>query len=415
MPPGKFHSIRDTTQFVIDVDFATNLADQLLVGGNVSGTTFVVVNDVSTGLASGGNVVFATVGGTTAAGDFQLASGPISAGAYNYDAQLLGAQWILGAVAGPGPTPALNATAALYESAPAILLGAFASAPTFHQRTDQRQWLTGNTSGESVLNGIWLRTVGNWADVTPSLSTSGARYDLRSVSFQTGADFDLGDWVLGVTGQYGTVNADVSNALGTGSLRGQGFGLGATATWVGASGSYFDLQGQANWIKTDLAAASTGVLLNNASMRAYAVSAEAGHRLALDANRHLVPQVQIGWGKLDAGRYTDNQSSAVDLGHPESLIGRLGLAYDAVKADGGGRFYAVGNLLHDFSGSHAVDLGGTPLSSKTGGTWAEIGLGGTLALGDGGSLYAEGSYRSALGRGSSRSAYSLNIGYRKTF
>jgi outer membrane autotransporter protein len=415
-------------QFVIDVDFATDFSDQLLVAGNVTGTTFVAVNDVSSGSASGNNVVFASVGGTTAAGDFQLAGGPLSIGAYNYDAQLLGNQWVLGTVAAaPGAAmrsifaaaavPALNATAALYESTPDILLQSFAATPTYQQRVQQRQWLSYGKTAGSAFQGVWVRSAASWANITPTASSSGASYDSSSLSLQAGADFNLGDWVFGLTGQYGTVDADVSNALGTGSLRGQGFGLGATASWEGTSGSYLDVQAQANRISADLSTASTGVLLNNAEMWAYAASVEAGHRFALGANRHIVPQVQLGWGKLDAGRFVDSQSSVVDLGAPESLIGRLGVAYEVSKAgaDGQGRFYAIGNLLHDFSGSRDVDLAGTPLTSRSGATWAEIGLGGAIALGGGASLFAEGSYRAALNGGPSRDAYSLSVGYRASF
>ncbi len=405
-------------QFVIDVDFAADIADQLLVSGTVSGATFVIVNDVSSGLASGNNVVFATVGGTTSAGNFQLAGGPISAGAYNYDTQLVGSQWVLGAVAAPGPTPgpALNATAALYESTPDILLGAFASAPTYHQRIDQRQWLTHDNAAGTGFQGFWMRSAGDWADITPQQSSSGASYDRDSVTLQAGADFNLGAWVLGVAARYGSVDADITNAMGSGSLSGHGYGIGATATWNGESGSYLDLQGGANWISADLETASTGFLLNNADMRAYSASAEAGHRFALDEDHYLIPQTQLSWGKLDAGRYVDSQSSVVDLGNPDSLIGRVGLAYEVVNAgaDGRGSFYAVGNLLHDFSGTRTVDLAGTTLTSKNVGTWAEVGVGGAVSVGRGASFYAEGSYRSALGDGS-LSAYSLNVGFRKAF
>ncbi len=129
-----------------------------------------------------------------------------------------------------------------------------------------------------------------------------------------------------------------------------------------------------------------------------------------------MPQVQLNWGRLDAGRFVDSQASVVDLGDPDRLVGRVGLAYEVANAGAGGQgsLYAVGKLLPDFSGTRGVDLAGTALTSKAGGTWAEIGLGGSMALGRGASLYAEGSYRTALDRGS-RTAYSVNLGFRKAF
>lgn len=427
-------------QFRIDVDFATDTSDQLMVSGNVTGTTYVVVNDMSSGAATGHNVAFVTVGGTTSAGDFQLANGPISVGAYNYDAQLVGQQWVLGVVTQPAafartaafsPTalaaplafapaaaalPALNATAALYESAPDILLGAFAELPTYRQRTSQRQWLSQPAEGGEGFQGFWLRTSGEWYDVNSRQSLSGASYDWNSTTLQAGADFNLGDWTLGLTAKYGHLNADVTNPLGFGSLDGDGYGIGANATWVGGNGSYLDMQAEANWISADFGTNTAGTLTNGTDMHTYALSIEAGHAFAIGENQSLTPQAQLSWGTLGGSRFTDLQASAVDLGDPDRLVGRIGVAYDfgTGNASGGNRFYAVGNILHDFSGTRTVDLAGTTLSSKNGGTWAEIGLGGAVELGGGASLYAEGAYRSALSSGSS-SAYSLSIGFRKTF
>lgn len=440
-------------QFVIDADFATNVADQLMVSGSVTGTTYVVVNNVSTGAATGNNVVFVTVGGTTSAGDFQLANGPISVGAYNYDAQLAGQQWVLGVVTQPAafartsalapttfaaaaapatsstlafapmaaavPTaaavPALNATAALYESAPDILLGVFTELPTYRQRTSQRQWLSQPAADGEGFQGFWLRTSGSWYDITPRQSLSGATYDWNSTTLQAGADFNIGDWTMGLTAQYGHLNADVTNPLGYGSLDGDGYGVGANATWAGGGGSYLDMQAQANWISADFSTNTAGTLTDGTDLHSYALSVEAGHAFAIGENQHLTPQAQLSWGKLGGSRFTDQQGSAVDLGDPDQLVGRIGVAYDFGDAKAGGnRFYAVGNILHDFSGTRTVDLAGTTLSSKNGGTWAEIGLGGAVDLGGGASLYAEGAYRSALSS-SSRSAYTLSIGFSKTF
>lgn len=420
-------------EFVIDVDLASDLSDQLMVSGNVTGTTYVVVNDVSSGAATGNNVVFVTVGGTTQAGDFQLANGPISVGAYNYDAQLAGSQWVLGVVTQPAPfarmsafaptlmaapsataVPALNATAALYESAPDILLGAFADLPTYSQRMSQRQWLTRPATTGEGFQGFWLRASGSWYDITPKSSLSGASYDWNSASLQAGADFNLGDWTLGVTAQYGHLNADVTNPLGYGSLDSDGYGIGANATWAGGSGSYLDMQAQANWLSADFGTNTAGSLTNGTDMSTYALSIEAGHAFAIGPNQSLTPQVQLSWGGLGGSSFTDQQSSAVDFHDPDRVVGRIGLAYDFAGTDNGNRFYAIGNILHDFSGTQTVDLAGTTLASENGGTWAEVGLGGAVQLGGGSSLYAEGAYRSALSSGS-RSAYSLSIGFRKTF
>ncbi|WP_412766649.1 autotransporter outer membrane beta-barrel domain-containing protein, partial [Brucella intermedia] len=69
------------------------------------------------------------------------------------------------------------------------------------------------------------------------------------------------------------------------STRAQGWGLGATATWYGNSGFYVDAQAQANWYDSDLGVDAVNPTLANGNKGfGYALSLEAGQRIAIDQN-----------------------------------------------------------------------------------------------------------------------------------
>ncbi|MEZ5777742.1 MAG: autotransporter outer membrane beta-barrel domain-containing protein [Paracoccaceae bacterium] len=386
-----------------DVDFASDTADRLSIGGNVTASgTAVSVSDVSTGAPSGRNVLVVDVAGITAAGDFTLAGGPITSGAFTYDLALQGSSWFL--------TSAVNPTGSVYEVVP-FVLGALVNLPTHEQRLGQRQHLG---AGEDLIEGgSWIRAQFSRFDVTPTRSSGGSSFDGTSGGIQFGYDVpaeagDRGQWVFGLTGEFGTVRSAVANATGGGHIDGTGFGLGATATWYGHDGTYFDAQATVGWLEGDYSA-NGAPLASDADAKGKGVSVELGRRLGLNARDALVPQVQFSWSQIDGERFRDSQGSLIDLGRNERLIGRLGLAYERHEAaPGGGKFYAIGNLLRDLSDS-SVDVAGASLTSRVDDTWVEIGLGGSKVWDENRRLYAEASYRRSLG-GASGSGLGLVAG-----
>ena len=404
-----------TGQLLVDADLSNGSADRLVISGDVDGAsiTTIVVNNISAG-ASGGDVLIVSVDGNLSETNFQLDGGSITSGIWVYNlvtdpnAVLLKAQ--------------ANSIGAVYETAPSVLLSGFTSLPTLEQRVGQRQWVL---RGDNAVDGVWLRLHGEHARVEPAVSDSVARWNSNSFGLQFGADIvaaesDAGFWVLGVTGQYGTVNAGITNALGAGNISASGYGLGATATWHGYAGTYLDLQGQANWISANYDTAAHGVLASSRNATAYALSAELGHRVALDDNRALVPQAQLSWGQVSGGSFTDSQGNDVNLGTNSRTIGRIGLAYeyrpDGVTSGQNGSdeqmVYGIANILHDFSSPTSVDVAGTALQSRGERTWAEIGLGGSVEVAPNAMLYGQASYRPALGGGGSNNSLNGTVGLR---
>jgi outer membrane autotransporter protein len=160
-----------------------------------------------------------------------------------------------------------------------------------------------------------------------------------------------------------------------------------------------------------------GSLAKGQSVKAYALSAEVGHRFAISETATLVPQAQLMWGRIDGGAFTDSQGNAVDLGSDDRTIGRIGLAYEYApnKAAGGNqtKAYVIGNILHDFSGGSSVKVAGTTLSTKAAEkTWAEIGVGGSYAIDENKTLYGEAAYRTSFSGSSDNNGLSGTVGLR---
>ncbi|WP_162798110.1 autotransporter family protein [Sulfitobacter sp. JL08] len=417
-------------QLFVDVDFATDTSDTLVIGGNVTGAaTAVTLTNASTGVETGNDILVIDVAGTTALGDFTLSGGAYSVGAFRYNLDLQGSQWFLSNIGA-------NGTGAVYEAAPDALLR-FSSIPTLDQRVSQRQSLgkANSSNSTSPAEGAWLRIHGRKFDIAPQQSTSGNTYDGNIWGVQIGVDTQSieggnGHWVFGLTGQFGKLDSTAANGLGSGNIYAEGYGIGATATWYADQGSYLDAQAQINWIDSEISSSTSGSLVNGHSSTAYALSIEGGHRIKMGSQNALIPQAQLTWGHLDGGRFTDTAGDTVNLGSTESLLGRIGLAYeyeyDGASSGTGSstagpdqdrkRVYVIGNILHDFSGTSSVNVSGANLSAKNESTWAELGVGGSIVWDENMALFAEGSYRTEIsGNLGNNQGVGLTAGFRMTW
>ena len=394
---------------LVDVDTSMSMADTLIIEGSVqSAGTTVRVQSITSPVSLSSDIVAVTVNGTSMEGDFV---GALTSGAFDYSLLKDGNDFVFSATA-----VAINSTGAVYETAPSIL-GAFNRLPTLGQRVRQRQW-AGADRAKGVLEpsiGGWLSVHGNSLDAATS---TGSNTESTTWSLQAGADFavepgDQGQWVMGVTGQYGRLSSTVTSALGFGTIDAEGFGVGMTATWYGNAGTYVDLQGQVNWIDSDFASSAAGALAEGELSKAYALSAEVGHRFAMDQNTALVPQAQLTAGRVDGAGFTDSANNVVDLGNNSTALVRVGLAYEYETGGNRDKLYVIGNILHDFSSDSSVNVAGADLSTSAGeATWGEIGVGGSVTMNDTTTLYGEASYRSAFSGGSDNNGLALTTGLR---
>ncbi len=410
----------------LDIDFSTDTADILQVQGDVSGsTTQIAVDDVSLGEATGNDIVVVEVAGGTDAGDFELAGGLVSSGAYSYLLGLTGSNWTLSSFS--------RIDASLYNAAP-MAVASFSRLPTFEQRVSSRfRFVPGGSEDDQVSQsairispvpasaeeqiGLWARVVGDRSQTTLSgTNTFGHTSTIGYLQF--GADFGLphgrlGQWVLGANAKIGQLDSSIETAFGDGSFDADGYGAGLSATWYSVSNEYIDIQLQADKLTGDFTSSSSGSLASDIDTRTLSASVEIGKRIPISDRVALIPQAQIWAGRSDIDDFMDNQDVPVVPGIYDFAVGRVGMAYEFTDQSAAGdknrKAYLIGNLLREFSEDGAVRvMGVNHAATVENRTWAEIGLGESLQWDQSTQIYAEGAYRAALG-GSASDNYGVSV------
>ncbi|MEN5278828.1 autotransporter outer membrane beta-barrel domain-containing protein [Brucella sp. TWI432] len=417
--------------------------DMLKVGGDTSGTTSLkVINRGGLGAQTTNGIEVVDVAGDSK-GIFSLVSDyttkdgqkAVVGGAYAYTLQQgsgnKDGNWYLTSqyTPGPGPNPnpdcvgdncpnptpnpRYNPGVPVYQGY-AENMQALNKLPTLQERVGERYWTGRNGDGQAngaVVDsrGIWARIEGAHSRLEPQ-SATGAKQDVNTFIMQAGVDGQFyedenGRLVAGITGQYGTAHASSSALAGDGTARTNAWSLGATATWYGNNGFYVDAQGQVTWFDNDLNSdtANTG-LVDGAKAYGYAMSVEAGQRVAINDHWSLMPQAQLMWSSLDADAFHDVWGSRVHMQDGDSLTGRFGVAasYDNSWKGNGGLMvntsvYGVANLYQSFLGGTRINVAGVNIDTDNDKTWAGIGAGGTYAWADSKyAVYGEGSINTSL-------------------
>jgi len=331
--------------------------------------------------------------GETEPGDFALADGPLHFGGFaEYDLDLAAdGIWYL--------APDFLSQAYVYESLPGALqtIGAALNGQLVER--------VGVRDAADVASGVWGRAVGLSLDSEGDLdSTTGASFDQTIGFLQGGGELLVsegtsGRLLIGGLAHWGTSSLDVSGADGgaRGSADADFYGGGLTATWYGAGGLYVDGVVQYTAYDVDIASATRPA---SAETDGYgvSVSGEAGYRIPVGGAAFLVPQAQLVWQTVDFDDFTDTDGARIGLGDGDSLVGRLGVAFENSAAIGSAQVtgYVEANLLHEFLGDNEVTATslGEPftLTQDLGGTSVEVGFGTTVAVSRGVSFFGEVDY-----------------------
>jgi len=416
-----------------------SLTDMLRVNGDTSGSSKLHVNNVGgEGDVTVNGIKVVEVGGQSN-GSFALANGyttkdgkqAVVGGAYAYTLQQGGANtpddgdWYLTSQIRPCdeteicPSPVTPATR--YSAGVPVYEGylqnmrALNKLPTLQERVGERYWTgkngDGQTNGAAVDDrGVWARVEGAHNRLKPDTSLTRMKQDINTFIMQAGVDGqfyegETGKLIAGITGQYGHAKGDISSFHGDGAISTDGWSLGATATWYGNSGFYVDGQAQVTWFDSDLNSwtANQG-LADGRKATGYALSIEAGQRIALDQNWSLTPQAQLIYSSINADSFRDAWDSRVSLHDGDSLIGRIGIAANYANAwkgeDGlmvNTTVYGIANLYQEMLGGSSVNVAGVDFDTDNDKTWGGIGAGGTYAWADNKyAIYGEGSVNTSL-------------------
>ena len=352
------------------------------------------------------------VGGTSA-GTFSLAGDyvfqgdqAVVSGAYAYRLYQNGigtpadGDWYLrSALINGSPDPLYSPAVPIYEAYPGVLQS-LNELGTLQQRVGNRSW-TGASQGADEIgsvptqSAIWARIETAHMKQSPESAATVSDYDVTTWKLQSGFDGLLyedatGILLGGLTFHYGTASSDIASFYGVGSIRATGYGFGGTLTWYGDNGFYTDGQAEVTWYDTDLKSATLGTdFAKGNNGFGYALSIEAGQKLALRGKWTLTPQAQLSYSSVRFDSFTAPFDAAVSLSGSDVLIGRAGLSLDYEDAwtGTGGKVsrphvYGIANLYYDFLDGNDVDVSGTAFHEHDQPLWGGLGLGGSLSWAD---------------------------------
>jgi outer membrane autotransporter protein len=395
-----------TGALLVDTDFAADLSDTLIVGGDViGGTTVVGVNDVTTGTSTGNDVLVVDVAGTSSAGDFS--SPTIAAGAYLYDLNQVGSDWYLQATS-------FVPTAETFAPALTVIQGMGRDyLGNLWERMGHREtgWSASGrtTSGRTTEgSGVWGRAHGKLLHADEEVTSTDATFETAHGFLQAGVDFagfdfDDGDVVLSLMGHYGTSATDVDNAIRKkiSDIDIDGYGIGGSVTFYNAAQTFFaDAVGQATWYDVDIHSTQFGSRGSERTARAktdgfgYALSFEAGYRHAISDQWAFVPQAQLIYSNSDFDNVTDSEGVALSVLDGESLEGRIGVALEGHSDVSFGYFRL--NLIEEFMGKNKILASSTTFETDVSGASFEMSAGGSFLVSPGVRLYTDSTGRTGL-------------------
>lgn len=172
----------------------------------------------------------------------------------------------------------------------------------------------------------------------------------------------------------------------------------ARSPGMARTGIYADAQTQTTWYTNDMYSDIAGrSLAKGADGFGYALSLEAGKRIAIAPDWTLTPQAQLAWSAVKFDGFSDVFGAYVRHDQSDSLNGRVGLAaeYGQAWRDAQGRLtrtdlYAIANLSYEFGKGSKIEVADVKFATQNERLWGGIGTGGTIAWADGRyALYGE--------------------------
>ncbi len=297
-------------------------------------------------------------------------------------------------------TVSLAPTVPVYENYPIVLLG-MTDLPTLRQRVGDRYWSeqddsVGSANGYTGPRNFWTRIEGAH-DHAEGSSTTDMSYESNRYLVEVGIDglleeTDKGLLIAGLNVQYGQTHANIASPLGNGDNDTDSYSIGATLTWYGSDGFYVDGQAQVARLSTDLSADEVGRMVDRNDGNGYALSIEAGRKVAIDNSWSIIPQAQLSYNSVNFDSFTDPFNAHVSLDRSDSAKGRIGVAvnYDDGAGASGNHVYAIANLTYDFRNGTSVNVSDVNVKFEPEKFAAEFGVGGTYRWAEGTySLYGE--------------------------
>lgn len=257
-------------------------------------------------------------------------------------------------------------------------------------------------------SGVWGRIVG--LDGEYDRDDDLGEIDETAFMAQVGVDFAFGEsdtskFIGSVAVHYIDSETGVSTeAFGdVADIDSEGWGVSGGVTWYNESGAYVDGVLSGTWFESDIGGDALGELTSGNEGFAWAASVEGGMRYEASPNYYWVPQGQLIYTHVDIDEFTDPFGAVVDHDDPDSLIGRVGVAFEYLNSkpnDAGDmthvQGYGIVNLLYEFLGAPGASVSGIDLDEDIDDFWGELGAGFTYGFNSQLAVYGEASYKTAL-------------------
>jgi outer membrane autotransporter protein len=407
---------------------AATHSDQLVIGGNASGTTGVKVNASGAGVQTAGDGIrLIQVAGTSVSNSFHLAT-PVQSGVFEYLLYQGGAananDWYLRSeLEAPAATadPAAGAGGAVtgatayrpgvvgYSVTPMLNFDyGYTVLGRLHERVGDVASLESAQPANS--NGIWGRLDGqNLA------ADTGDRFSADEHTFfaQFGKDWTLtrgnegGSTHAGATLTIGSTSATFDDSArsmaglsaATGSVETQAQTIGGYWTKYLPDGSYFDGVGQLAHYQNRYG----DIYGDSGSQNGFgaAVSGEVGKPFSFGSTGVAIePQAQLLYQYLHLNHFDDGISE-VGANTTNGLRGRLGFRLFAANLSNDTKSSTItpeftADVLHDFFSPGQTTVASTSFDNQMGKTWYDVGVGITGSFGKNSELYANVKYEHSI-------------------
>lgn len=333
--------------------------DKLIVNGNTSGTTGLMVNNFGgNGELTTNGIEVITVGGQSD-GVFTLQNRAV-AGAYEYFLHKDSGNWYLRSEpyveppvppdpgtpdpGTPDPDPSNPGGSGTGQGvyrpeAGGYLSNMSAANRIFHLRLEDREGRAQNSS-------MWLRQAGSHnksRDTSSQLHTSADTYVVQGGGEiwhgRTGNSDRFG---LGIMAAYGRTVGDTRSQISHYKTRNtlDGYNVGVYGTWYQnadtLNGTYVDSWLQYSWFDAKVKGEQLG--RESYSLDGFSASLEAGYRMQLQENRQsnlfITPQMQTIWSGVNTGTHYETNGTRVQSNGANNIQTRLGarLSLDSAYA-----------------------------------------------------------------------------------
>lgn len=221
--------------------------------------------------------------------------------------------------------------------------------------------------------GTWVRLYGSEHEYGEQSVTQ------KSATVQVGADYAVGDWVVGGAFSYTDGTTDYDG--GSGDT--QAYGFAVYGTWMAENGMFVDLIGKYSRLESDFDIRNmSGEAKNNA----FSMSAEFGWRFDLTNLVYVEPQAELTYGRIMGDDFRTSNDVKVAQDDYDSLIGRVGLRAGLKFPEKKGSIYARLSGVYDFQGESEASYSKDGLTetyrNDLGGGWMEYAVGANFNLTD---------------------------------